>query len=207
MNTIILKGILKNIEYSHNINDIEYYKANLLISRANGKEDLINIKFKKFSLPSYINQTSNNQEISLTGNIRTFSRKLDDKNKVDVYVFTYFDEPDIENINNYCEIDGRICKKNALRKTIDGKDVLDFIIANNVSTNNQSLNCYIPCVAWGKCAKMLDKLQIGDNVLIKGQLQSREYKKKISENDFEIRIAHEVSVNNFEKINDNINLT
>lgn len=207
MNTIILKGILKNIEYSHNINDIEYYKANLLISRANGKEDLINIKFKKFSLPSYINQTSNNQEISLTGNIRTFSRKLDDRNKVDVYVFTYFDEPDIENINNYCEIDGRICKKNALRKTIDGKDVLDFIIANNVSTNNQSLNCYIPCVAWGKCAKMLDKLQIGDNVLIKGQLQSREYKKKISENDFEIRIAHEVSVNNFEKINDNINLT
>lgn len=207
MNTIILKGILKNIEYSHNINDIEYYKANLLISRANGKEDLINIKFKKFSLPSYINQTSNNQEISLTGNIRTFSRKLDDKNKVDVYVFTYFDEPDIENINNYCEIDGRICKKNALRKTIDGKDVLDFIIANNVSTNNQSLNCYIPCVAWGKCAKMLDKLQIGDNVLIRGQLQSREYKKKISENDFEIRIAHEVSVNNFEKINDNINLT
>lgn len=207
MNTIILKGIIKNIQYSHNINDIEYYKANLLISRANGKEDLINIKFKKFSLPSYINQTSNNQEISLTGNIRTFSRKLDDRNKVDVYVFTYFDEPDIENINNYCEIDGRICKKNALRKTIDGKDVLDFIIANNVSTNNQSLNCYIPCVAWGKCAKMLDKLQIGDNVLIKGQLQSREYKKKISENDFEIRIAHEVSVNNFEKINDNINLT
>ena len=49
MNNINLKGILKNIQYSHNIGDIEYDKATLLVARDNGKEDLIELKFKRFS--------------------------------------------------------------------------------------------------------------------------------------------------------------
>ena len=58
----------------------------------------------------------------------------------------------------------------------------------------------MPCVAWGKCAKALDKLNVGDKVLIQGQLQSREYKKRITDNDYEIRICHELSVNTFERV-------
>lgn len=201
MNTIDLTGVIKDIQYSHNVNDIEYYKANLLVKRDNGKEDLINIKFKKFSLPY-----KENQEISIKGNIRTYSQKLADRNKMEVYVFTYFDLGESDS-NNYCKLDGRICSKNPLRKTKDGKDVLDFILANNVSNESQSLNCYIPCVAWGKCAKALNTLNIGDFVSITGQLQSREYKKKISEDDFELRIAHEVSINNFEKSSEHIENT
>ena len=142
MNNIVLHGVLKDIEYSHNINDIEFYKANLIVDRGNGKEDLINLKFKKFSL--YYNE---NQDIYLEGNIRTYSQKLKDKNKVDIYVFTYFDIPkDTE--NNRCKIDGKICKQGILRKTKSGKDVIDFILANNIENNNNpSLNVYIPCVA------------------------------------------------------------
>ena len=40
MNKIQLSGIIKDIKYSHNIQDIEYYKANLLVPRDNGKEDI-----------------------------------------------------------------------------------------------------------------------------------------------------------------------
>ena len=109
MNNIILHGTIKNIQYSHNIDDIEYYKANLLVTRNNGKEDLLNLKFKRFSLPY-----KENDEIDITGNIRTYSQKLKDKNKVDVYIFTYFDSPG-QPETNYCEIDGRICNKNDLR--------------------------------------------------------------------------------------------
>lgn len=200
MNNINLKGILKNIQYSHNIGDIEYDKATLLVARDNGKEDLIELKFKRFS-----NIYNENDEIEIRGNIRTYSQKLEDRNRVNVYVFTYFDRPEEEipegyNSNSYCEIDGTICKKNELRKTMKGKDVLDFIVANNIMTNTQYLNCYLPCVAWGKCAKALNNLQVGDKIKIKGSLQSREYKKKISDEDFELRIAHEISVNTFEKV-------
>ena len=189
MNNIILHGIIKNIEYSHNIKDIEFYKANLLVSRGNGKEDLLNIKFKRFSIPY-----NENQDIYLQGNIRTYSQRLDTKNKVDVYVFTYFDIPE-DTFENKCEIDGKICKKGELRKTKLGKDVIDFIIANNiVSDSGQSLNVYIPCVAWGKIAKQINELNLGDYIQINGQLQSREYKKMLDDDDYQIGIAYEVNV-------------
>jgi len=141
MNKIQLNGIIKNIEYSHYIQDIEFYKANLITRRENGKEDIINLKFKKFSNPY-----KENQEISILGNIRTFNRQEEDRNKVELFVFTYFDEAE-ESPNNLAYIDGRICKKNNLRKTSSGKDVLDFILANNIENNGQVLNVYLPCVA------------------------------------------------------------
>ena len=104
---------------------------------------MINLKFKRFSNPY-----KENDEIELIGNVRTYSQKFENKNKVDVYVFTYFDKPDEEvESANYVELDGRICKKGELRKTQTGKDVLDFIVANNLKSETQSLNCYIPCVA------------------------------------------------------------
>lgn len=189
MNKIILKGFLRNIQYSHNIQDIEFCKAELITKQENGKENLVNIKFKRFSNPY-----KDGDEVALVGNIRTYSQKLKDKNKVEVYVFTYFDEPEDTTILNQAELDGRICVKGDLRKTQSGKDVLDFILANNLKTENQSLNCYVPCVAWGKVAKQIAQLNIGDNIHLIGQLQSREYKKKISENDFEIRVAHELNI-------------
>lgn len=188
MNRIILKGLIRNIQFSHFIQDIEFYKAELLVTDDNGKENIINIKFKRFSNPY-----QEGDEALLIGNIRTYSQKLDTKNKVEVYVFTYFDEPE-ELETNKVELDGHICKKGDLRKTKNGKDVIDFIIANNLKLDNQFLNCYIPCVAWGKLAKQINKMNISDYINIIGKLQSREYKKKISNDDFDIRVAHEVNI-------------
>lgn len=189
MNKIILKGFLRNIQYSHNIQDIEYCKAELITKQEDGKENIINLKFKRFSNPY-----KDGDEISLIGNVRTYSQKLDTKNKVEVYVFTYFDLPEDESIVDQVFIDGRICKKGELRKTRSGKDVIDFILANNVKTDSKSLNCYLPIVAWGKQAKQIANMRIGEYLDIEGQLRSREYKKKISENDFELNTAHEISL-------------
>ena len=89
MNSIKLKGIITNIEPSHTIQGIEFNKANLIVKRNDGKEDSLNIRFKKFSNPY-----SDNQEVTLSGNLRSYSTRLEDgKNKVELYVFTYFDQP------------------------------------------------------------------------------------------------------------------
>ena len=86
MNKINVKGILKNIQPSHTINDIEYDKADLVVTRKDGKEDILNIRFKKFSNPY-----KDNQEVSIIGNVRSYSQHLDNgKNKVELYIFTYF---------------------------------------------------------------------------------------------------------------------
>lgn len=187
MNKIELQGIIKNIELSHKIGDVEYYKANLLVTKENGKEDLLNLKFKRFSC-----NYNEGDKISLIGNIRTYSQRIEDKNKVEVYVFTYFDKPEDEHVINKAEIEGTICKSNGLRQTRYGKDVLDFILLSNIN----GLCSYIPCVAWGKDAKLISKMNIGDQLHIEGQLVSREYKKMLDDKNFEIKVAHEVNITN-----------
>ena len=197
MNTITLKGIIKNIQYSHTVKDIEYNKATLIVPRNNGKEDVISLKFKKFS-----NRYKENDEIELTGNIRSYSSKSDsNKNKVDIHVFTYFDLPDgNEEIINQFELDGRICKKDILRKTSSGKEHCQFILANNIITSNTKLNCYLPCVIWGKNAVKFDEeFKVGDEIKIKGQLHSREYTKYFEDGSCEFRIAYELLVQEYEK--------
>ena len=52
------------------------------------------------------------------------------KNKVDLYVFTYFDTPELDTndqeVINEFELDGRICKIDTLRTTSDGKTEYSF---------------------------------------------------------------------------------
>lgn len=201
MNEIRLKGYLRDIKHSHNISDIEYDKANLIVPRENGIEDVINLRFKKFA-----NFYKENQEIELIGNVRSYSQKVcDGKNKVDIYVFTYFDTPENElTVNNDFVADGRICKLDKPRTIKSGKNNIHFILANNLEfgNNGQKLNSYLPCIAWGKLVKQIKDMNVNDKVRIHGKLQSREYKKYYSENEFDIKVAHEVYVDSIELIND-----
>ena len=161
MNKIILRGILKNIEHSHSMNGIEYSKAIIITKRTDGKEDIVNLKFKEFS-----NKFKENEFIELTGNVRTFNYIDENKNRVELYVFTYFDYPE-ETDNketNYVELDGTICKSNGLRKTKNNNFVLDFILANNIVNGDKALNAYIPVVAWGKLAREINDLPIGTKI-------------------------------------------
>ena len=48
MNEVTLQGVIKDIQYSHSIGNINYEKADILVKRENGKEDLIPIKFKDY---------------------------------------------------------------------------------------------------------------------------------------------------------------
>lgn len=202
MNNIKLKGILTNIEFSHFIQDIEFNKANLIVKRTDGKEDCLKLRFKKFSNPY-----ENNQEVTLRGNIRSYSSKLDEgKNKVELYVFTYFDQPELntgdqEDINIF-ELDGRICKIEPLRITKSGKRNIHFILANNliVSEGSKKLNSYIPCIAWGQEAIDLSNLSVNTQIKIIGELHSRQYKKTLPDGSFEFRVAHECLVKKLEII-------
>ena len=175
----------------------------MIVTRKDGKEDVLNLRFKKFSNPY-----KDNQEISILGNVRSYSKQLENgKNKVELYIFTYFDngeldENDQEILNEFI-IDGRICKIDELRSTKDGKSNIHFVIANNliIEDSNQKLNSYLPCIAWGKLAKQISQMHVNDKITITGELHSREYKKIIDPEtgEFEFRVAHELVVNKCEQ--------
>ena len=197
INEIYLRGVLKEIEPSHDIDGISFNRAKLISKRENGQEDVLNLRFKSFS-----NKYKENDEVSIKGNVRSYSYKSDSgKNKVVIYVFTYFDEPEDEFVKaNFVQIDGRICKMNELRKTRSGKHNVHFIIANNLMSSNNSkrLNSYIPCIAWGQTAKQLATLPVNTKIKLFGELHSREHTKTYENGSVEIRVAHELLVESFE---------
>lgn len=199
MNEIVMSGVLKEVEHSHNIDGINFDKAKLICKRANGQEDVINLRFKSFS-----NQHNENDEVSIRGNLRSYSYKTEDgKNKVVIYAFTYFDDAsEHSSRGNTVRIDGRICKTNELRRTRSGKNNIHFILANNLMSpdNSKRLNSYIPCIAWGQTARELSELNVNTKLSIVGELHSREHTKTHENGEVEIRVAHELLVESFEVV-------
>lgn len=192
MNKINLRGFLRDIEYSHSIDDIEYEKANLICPTTSGRDDdIISLKYKKYS-----NKYKEGDFVELEGNLRSYSTSKNEKNTVQIYVFTYFDLPDMISANN-TQIDGRICKINDLKRTSYNKSYLHFTLANNIFTNDKKINNYIPCICYGDIAEELSKYTVNTKLEIEGEFHSHCYKKYTSDNDFEYRIAHELLVKSF----------
>lgn len=194
MNKISLRGYLRDIQYSHNIGDIEYEKANIICPNSFGKDDdIISLKYKKYS-----NKYKEGDFIELEGNLRSYSTSINGKNSVQIYVFTYFDKPDIISINN-TDIDGRICKIDKIKTTKYGKKYLHFTLANNIFTNNnKKINNYIPCTCYDDIAQEFSNLSVNTKLNISGEFHSHCYKKYTIEDNFEYRVAHELTIKEYE---------
>ena len=53
---------------------------------------------------------------------------------------------------------------------------------------------YLPCIAWGRNARFVKDLGIGEKLEVQGRIQSRKYQKRIDENNVETRVAYEISL-------------
>ena len=69
--------------------------------------------------------------------------------------------------------------------------IADVLIAVNRAYNKSD---YIPCIAWGRNARFVKSLAVGDRIAVSGRIQSREYQKKLSETESKTMVAYEVSV-------------
>ena len=98
---------------------------------------------------------------------------------------------------NQIFLDGYICKEPIYRKTPLGREIADLLIAVNRPYGKSD---YIPCIAWGRNARYASTFEVGGHIQIWGRVQSREYVKKINEEESEKHIAYEVSVSKLEYI-------
>lgn len=201
MNEVKLRGYLKDCKYSHTINGIDYDKANLIIPNSHQNEDdIITLCFRHYS-----NKHQEGELVDVVGNIRSYSKKVsENKNKVNIYVFTHFDPPkemtESDSVNEI-SLDGRICKLDHLRQHASGVDSLSFTLANNIIIpGGNKINNYIPVICWGKLAHELSNLNISDKLEIEGTLQSRSYKKFLDNGSIEIKVAHEVVIKDYKFI-------
>ena len=87
-----------------------------------------------------------------------------------------------------------MCKNPIYRKTPLGREIADVLIAVNRTYKKSD---YIPCILWGRNAKYCENLEVGTKVKVNGRIQSRNYEKKLDENNIIKKTAYEVSVSKF----------
>ena len=123
----------------------------------------------------------------------------DNRSKLMLTVFVKeFADPDDGGVNpNFAELTGYICKEPIYRTTPLNREICDLLIAVNRAFNKSD---YIPCIAWGRNARYCRTLPVGTKLCIAGRIQSRQYVKKLSEEESETRTAYEISVGRIETV-------
>ena len=187
MNKIVLAGLVTEEPiFSHEVHGEKFYRFYLSSSRQSGNCDVL-----MCTVPEIIkNGISEGNKVKVLGEIRTRNVHEDDKSHLEVTVFVkevLLYEKDENNV----ELDGFICKEPVYRETPFGRQITDLIVASNRERNYKS--DYIPCIAWGRNAIRTSEFNVETRVKVSGRLQSREYKKKIDDETYEVRTAYELS--------------
>ena len=100
---------------------------------------------------------------------------------------------------NSIVLSGYICKPPVYRTTPFNREIADLLIAVNRSYNKSD---YIPAIAWGRNARFVRNLAVGDRVALSGRIQSREYQKKQPDESFITMTAYEVSISKLAAFDD-----
>jgi len=138
-------------------------------------------------------------KILVKGQFRSYNNMSADGNRLILTIFAksieqIYDETTIAAPNSIY-LNGYLCKPPVYRTTPFGREISDILLAVNRSYNKSD---YIPCITWGRNAKYAATLSVGDNVEILGRIQSREYQKKLDEENVLTKVAYEVSVSKIE---------
>ena len=191
-NKVFLKGeVVSSLEFSHEAFGEGFYELKLKVERLSNNYDIIPIIISEKLL--YHQDFEIGKEISIQGQFRSFNKLEDGKSKLilNVFVRNIIQFDDTMN-SNIVELSGYICKKPIFRMTPFGREICDVLLAVNRAYNKSD---YLPCIVWGRNARFVKDLVVGQKVDIVGRIQSREYQKKLSDEDVVTKTAYEISVN------------
>ena len=195
----VMGKIASQFTFSHQVFGEGFYTVDLLVKRLSDSEDLIPLMVSERLLD--VTQDYEGEYIQVEGQFRSYNRHDEKKNRLVLSVFvrelSFVEEEDDSIKTNQIFLDGYICKPPVYRKTPLGREIADLLIAVNRPYGKSD---YIPCICWGRNARYASAFTVGGHILIWGRIQSREYMKRLNENEAEKRIAYEVSVSKLEYV-------
>ena len=196
-NAVKISGeIVSDFTYDHEMYGEGFYKVFVQVTRISGNLDTIPVMVSDRIID--VNKNLTGEMVAIEGEFRSYNKHLLGANKLLLFVLCKKIE-----IVKYCMnedeifLRGFICKNPIYRKTPFKREISDLLIAVNRYYGKSE---YIPCICWGRNARYAAGFEIGDEIVIRGRIQSRTYEKKISDTEFETRTAYEVSANMIEKI-------
>lgn len=200
----IMGQVVTGFKFSHEVFGEGFYIMEVMVKRLSNTFDRIPLMISERLID--VTQDYVGEYIMATGQFRSYNRNEEQKNRLVLSVFVreisfMEEEPDDSKANNIL-LDGYVCKEPIYRKTPMGREIADLLLAVNRPYGKSD---YIPCICWGRNARYISNFGIGEHVRISGRIQSREYKKKISDTEIELRTAYEVSVSKLEVMEDEDN--
>ena len=198
-NKIYLEGkVLSGLEFSHEMYGEGFYTFNLEVQRLSDAKDVLLITVSERLIAGM--EITVDAELIIEGQLRSYNKFIEGANRLILTVFARDITPCLEKSKNPNQIylDGYICKQPIYRTTPFGREIADMLLAVNRSYNKSD---YIPTIAWGRNSRFCKSLEVGDNIRIWGRLQSREYQKKLSDEEVIRKVAYEVSISKMEKVN------
>lgn len=190
-NRVFIKGeIVTEARYSHEVYGEGFYEMDVLVRRLSGQADILPVTVSERLIEKH--SLSVGSQLSAIGQFRSYNKLSDGKSKLMLTVFVreLVNAPDAKNPNNIV-LSGYICKPPVYRTTPFSREIADVLIAVNRAYNKSD---YIPCIAWGRNARFVRNLGVGERVALAGRIQSREYTKKLSETESKTLTAYEVSI-------------
>ena len=200
-NQVTIAGeVVSEFTFSHEVYGEHFYIVNIAVCRLSNSYDVIPVMVSE----RLIDVTSDYRGcvLQVSGQFRSYNRHEENRNRLVLSVFAReavlaSQEDEDEQNPNHIFLDGYVCKHTVYRKTPLGREIADVLLAVNRPYGKSD---YIPCICWGRNARFADKFEVGSHIQIWGRIQSREYQKKIAEDQYEKRVAYEVSVSKLEYI-------
>ena len=189
----IVGEVVSDFTFSHEVFGEGFYMLNVSVNSC----DIIPLMISERLID--VNADYRGAYIRAAGQFRSYNRHEEKKNRLVLSVFVReleFTDEEVENAKtNQIFLDGYICKPPVYRKTPLGREIADILLAVNRPYGKSD---YIPCICWGRNARFASGFEVGGHTQIWGRIQSREYMKKLSEEESEKRIAYEISVSKLE---------
>lgn len=193
-NLVTISGeISTKLEFSHEVFGEKFYMFFVDIPRNSGYVDSLPVIVSERLIN--VTEELRGLKVIVNGQYRSYNKHEEKKNYLMLSVFALEIEFVEEILNchdrNSIYLEAVIVKEPIYRKTPYGREITDILVAVNRPYGKAD---YIPCICWGRNAKYVSNLNIGDSLFINGRIQSREYNKKLPDGTAETRIAYEVSV-------------
>lgn len=189
----VVGEIVSGFTYSHEIYGEGFYMVDLKIPRLSDRCDVIPVMVSERLMD--IDADYNGSVIRVTGQFRSYNSHKDGKNRLVLSVFAreveFLEEMAESSETNQIFLDGYICKEPVYRRTPLGREIADLILAVNRPYGKSD---YIPCICWGRNARYVNSFHVGEKISVWGRIQSREYIKKVDDENLDKRVAYEVSV-------------
>ena len=190
-NKVYLRGsIVSEAVFSHEVYGEGFYELFVRVPRLSGQADILPVTISERIIRS--NDLKEGSILCAEGQFRSYNKLENGRSRLMLTVFVRDIVEDIPGrIPNSFLLGGYLCKPPVYRTTPFNREISDLLVAVNRAYNKSD---YIPCIAWGRNARFVQDLAVGSRIMLSGRIQSREYQKRLSEDEVVTMTAYEVSV-------------